>query len=1294
MPHHRYTHTCRHASEGLPSDTVRSVIQTQDGYIWIGTDAGLARFNGMKLSVFGTTLPELLEGRDIRALVEDNQGVLWIATDDGLWTRKDNDFSSLPTGGKNDITALLSNDRAMWVGTRGGGLLRFVDGKLNVPEELVAISNKTITSLAKDSNGAIWIGTASGLFRHQEDSLEKIRDGIRVTSLFLDTRNNLWMGTNRNGLQVRRGHVWHESFLKSQAMGHVNAFHEYGDNWVWLGTGEGLFVIDGIEQLKQSAQLWHPGQSVSVILEDTENNLWIGTSGDGVCCYKRGAFESYNARDGLPNGAVAFVPGDSDGSVFSPSTGSLYQLKRDRFESNSVFPFRDDKSLTALLKTADESYYVGRPGGRLEIHRDGALTELWSPGTADIEILAEDTRRTVWAATGDMLYHLENEALIPHDVKVGYLRGITVLFSDIPGDLWVGTDGVGLHRFCDGVIKTYTTDDGLSSNHIESLYRDRDGFLWVGTSRGGLNLFKNDRFTDISSQVALPDKAVLSITEDDRGGLWLQCQRGIVRVDKSELLASVDKKSGPNVSFHLYGEKDGLLVPRPSRIKGSRWWKDRSGRIWFAMSNGVAVVDPTKLKEKRNAPILHIEKFIVDGHEWNTKRYIELAPDAESIEIHCAGLNYFAPEEVRYSYRLERRFGDPDIGLVEMGTDPIIRLGNITPDAYRLTVFATNGSNETNEARAAIGFRKRAHPHQRIEFYILVFIVLSAAVVGVYYLRIRVLEKRQTELLATNRQLETVDKLKTRILTTTSHELRTPLNGIIGLTDSLLDGATGELGGDTRYNLGIIRSSGTRLLTLVNNLLDVARLRQRSVALTLQPVSLHSTVNAAFRLLGVIAADKSLNLENRIPKDLPAVWADRDRVLQILNNLVGNAIKFTSKGEISVSATAHEEMIEVVVSDTGIGIPKEMHETIFKAFEQVSDVQKSIGTGVGLSIVHKLVELHGGSVRVESSRGEGATFVFTLPRSAELAVNGDIDEVGELESACEAKEKEHVPIAHSHPPDGAVVLSVDDDTANQQVIKNHLTGRGYDVRQVFDGEQALAHLKANDKPDLVLLDIMMPGMSGYDVCRAIRKKFTAAELPVIMVTAKDSVEDLVEGFKRGANDYLPKPFSKDELFTRIRSHLSLSNEIAAVRDALEDDVAKSEEEIEEMRDELKIKYTKIGIDEAGLREIAKKARNHMEENRPYRDDSLSIVELASQIKVSPNHLSYALNSVLFQNFFTFVNTYRLKEVTHRLSSPKDRDESILIIAFDAGFKSKSTFNSFFKKTLQKTPSQYRKSALG
>ncbi len=469
-----------------------------------------------------------------------------------------------------------------------------------------------------------------------------------------------------------------------------------------------------------------------------------------------------------------------------------------------------------------------------------------------------------------------------------------------------------------------------------------------------------------------------------------------------------------------------------------------------------------------------------------------------------------------------------------------------------------NLTTQLNQFRASYEFEKIQKENARLETenanqklarnaFIGSSLILVLLLTGLYLLyRYRRQQRELAFQKERSDELRRLDQLKDQFLANTSHELRTPLQGIIGLSESIYDHISDP---KLREDLTMIISSGKRLNNLVNDILDFSKLKNSDVQLHQKPVSLHALADIVLKNLKPLASRKNLELINDIPPNLPPAHADENRLQQVLFNLLGNGIKFTPSGEVRLTGKVNRspaggEVLQVEVRDTGVGIAADRQEVIFEAFQQADDsaTREYNGTGLGLSVSKSLVEIQGGRMWVESKPGEGASFFFTLPIAEEAVVVRSTPTPAPAETSNNLSAFEEAPSAPAVvlPARGSFhILVVDDEPVNQQVLRNHLTDANYSITQALNGERALQALDEQGPFHLVLLDIMMPRMSGYEVCEQIRRRFLPSELPVLMITAKDQIKDIVQGLSLGANDYLTKPFSKEELLARIRTQLDL-----------------------------------------------------------------------------------------------------------------------------------------------------------
>lgn len=434
---------------------------------------------------------------------------------------------------------------------------------------------------------------------------------------------------------------------------------------------------------------------------------------------------------------------------------------------------------------------------------------------------------------------------------------------------------------------------------------------------------------------------------------------------------------------------------------------------------------------------------------------------------------------------------------------------------------------------------------------IFIFILAQSILLSLRFLRaFQRVEELSGMLTLQNQKLEQLDKLKDEFLSNTSHELRTPLNGIIGIAESMIAGATGKLNNLVSENLELIIQSGKRLSKLVNEILDFSKLRNHELKVNASAVDLKQAVNIVIKLTQPLLKSE-VTIINKVADSLPTLYADEDRLIQILHNLIGNAVKFTDSGEIAIGAVQlDDKLIEISIQDSGPGIAKENQRLIFESFQQVdgSSTRAAQGTGLGLSITKSLVELLGGKIRIESELGKGSTFFFTLPiadSNLEISQNQTKpyqDELTKLENKPTFQSNKttqdetiqrEIPAQHTYK-----ALVIDDEPINLQVVANHLRLAGIQVQTALSGSDGLLKIQLN-KPDIILLDIMMPKMNGYEVASQVRQMFAPNELPIIVLTGKDRPADLQDSFSSGANDFLTKPFDSAELMARVKTHLDL-----------------------------------------------------------------------------------------------------------------------------------------------------------
>ncbi|MBP7867911.1 MAG: hypothetical protein KA419_18435 [Acidobacteria bacterium] len=1007
---------------GLSHDSVLAILEDRYGTLWVGTGNGVDRVDRRTGLFEPSPSPRgdpaglaRLRGRIVSALLEDAGGNLWAGTDLGLYRfdRRRLVFGHCPIGptpagppGRPLVRALAeSPGGTLWVGTNGG-LYRYdtrtgsVTAYRSDPANADSLGDDTVSSLAVDPDGQVWIGTNNGLtrfnpatghflrFRNQPDNpLSLGNDG--VLSLCLDRGGNLWIGSY-GGRGVSRFNLNQQDFVHYQHRAgdpdtlqnnRVRALWEDSGGALWVGTYLGLSRLDPFSGRLTS---WRnaaddPGSlscdMVWALREDSRGDLWVGTLGGGLNRLDRqtGRFTRFRHQPDQPGS----LSGDQVRVIFEDARGTLW---------------------------------VGADGGGVNrFDRESGTFTVFRNRPKD-------------------------PASLSHD----YVRTLT---EDTAGNLWVGTYGGGLNRFlpATGTFVRHQhhpgRPDSISSDFILSACRDSTGRLWFGTS-GGLNRFDpvSGRFTAWRERDGLPNDVVYAIQEDDAGCLWLSSNRGLSRFDPA------------TETFTNYDENDNL---QSLEFNGGVSCRGKGGRLYFGGVNGFNVFDPRRVRPRTFVPPVVISELLLfnqpvpvarpdlpEGKDrFRLNAHIGFTPEIRLghtdylFAIEFAALDFARPGAVRYAYMLEGF--DPDW----VRTDPANRRAtytNLPPGDYRFRVKAIGRNGAPDSAEASLRVRVYPPPWKTWWAYGLYLLGLAGFVVGIVRLRSyrlkmenrrleqsvaertlqlsealaetekinRALNERTVELDEANRKLKELDLVKTDFLNVAAHEFRTPLTSVVGFTSMnrkkfeevvlpAVDPGRPRVGRAVEQilqNFTIIQSEGERLTNLINDLLDIAKLEAGRIDdWVMEPQAAGEIVDQALAATGSLFAGKGLRSVRACAEGLPDVRGSRDRLVQVVINLVSNAVKFTPEGgTITVGAEATGEQasaVRIFVTDTGPGIPPEDLERVFEKFHQVDGGRTGLmkGTGLGLSISRMIVEHHGGTLGVESVPGQGSTFRFTLP---------------------------------------------------------------------------------------------------------------------------------------------------------------------------------------------------------------------------------------------------------------------------------------------------------------------------
>lgn len=1173
--------TWRKGKDFLSEDFIRAIRNTDEA-LWLLTNTrGLNRFDKntgkFKHYIHDPHNEQSLRGAGGFALWVDKEGFVWIGTENGVLSRLNpktdrfihyrhdpHNHNSLPKG---MITTIYQDSSGtFWIGSEGGGLTRFDSGTETFtryqhdPDDPDSLSGNRVNVVLEDDNDILWVGTgASGLnrfdkrtgkfirYQHDPDDPASISHNS-VMSLCMDKSPYLWVGTIHGGLnRFNKQTGLFQRFLNDPKAPDANLTKVIQQIYIdpsdilWVFSRPGAILKSDRKTKGFSLYRHDPEQPGSIssntilpIYEDKEGTVWIGTGNGGLNKYikENDSFISFGFDPENPHS----LPAPGVFAIAEDGNGNLWVAASDASKGTlSIFDRETNRFIKHYEHDPDNPDGIINNRFVLDICPDRFNPDILWLAVAFGGLEKFDIQKEIFT-------HYPGHPDDPTKLAGSYID----IYQDEKGILWLGGN-YGLDRFdpVSGNVTRYrhipSDPNSLIENNVSVIYEDRAGFLWLGTA-GGLSKFnrKTGVFTNFTSKEGLPDNNILGILEDHKGNLWMSSGGGIIKFDPARK------------TFKLYTKADGL------QGDAFYWFSHcltQNGDMWFAGFGGANRFHPDNIKDNPHIPNMVLTSVKQGGEEVffgkmpPRLKEIKLPWRSNFFEFEVAALEFTKPGKNRYMYRLD---GIDDSWYLA-GTRRFGKYTNLPGGVYHLKIKGSNNDGIWNETGVSLKVMVAPPPWKTWWAYALYLLSFSAIIFFLYrYQRVRLVHERKT-----TEGLRRLNRIKDEILANTSHELRTPLHGIIGLAESLLDGIAGPLTQKAEHHLKIIVSSGLRMIHQVNDILDFSKLNKKEIKLRQRPLDMKILVDIVMEISKPLSRGKDLELINEIPANVPPVYADEDLVQQILYNLMGNAVKFTEKGTVTVWSSLEQDHVVIHVTDTGIGIPSDQFDNLFEPFEQVDgSAERSFGgTGLGLAISKKLVEFQKGSIGVESEVGKGTHFWFSMPMAStkpgtinpsDYISQTRIARLADAPLETDQNKPDGAPaIAPSSSVDAYHILVVDDDPVNLQVLVNQLTLNDFFISEARDGVTAIAMIEKADRDDrpfdLVLLDVMMPKMSGYEVCKHLRKKYSHDTLPVLMLTAKNQIDDLVAGFESGANDYLPKPFSKDELLARIKIQLTLKD---------------------------------------------------------------------------------------------------------------------------------------------------------
>lgn len=1160
----------------LASNYINDLQLDLDGHMWVATEKGLHVYQPAT-DDFATLQPNNHQGSlRVAAIAVDQQNNLILALDDGVAVvspaREFIELIDMPqlddSSPVSVQTVFVDRDNIIWLGTKGAGTatfdlqkrdFRFYRRYRNNPFTIIS---DNIVAIDQDQHGNLWFGAYSGgLSRLQPGASffhnyvfdpadpKSIADNA-IWDIFTDTKGNVWIATDHGGLARYNSktdgfdYVRHQAYnTNSLSSNQVRALYEDMQGNLWVGlfpNGLNYYNRAGEQFVNYRHQPDNPGSiSHSAVLsffEDRRGVLWVGTE-EGLNAFDRdsGIFQRY-LRDthnphALQASPILSLEEDRHGNLWVGTwSGGVHRMDAETGHFRQyIFRERDLSSLSnnfvwAMTKDHRGRLWLGTEGGGLNLYQEET-----------------DSFRS-------FKHTFNNPLSINSDF-------IWTMLTDSRGDIWIGTTA-GLSRFDPErmTFENFTHHEekakSFPGERVRSFLEDNQGRIWIGTQDDGFYIYDHttSTFSHYGDKTALPALYITGFVQDNSGMVWASTTNGLVQIDPQTMTMTPYNKSHGLVGNNFNREANFI---------------DSDGTIYFGGTDGFSEFHPENLQRETrllpmiitnfrifNQPVpIGAEDSPLEKSIWLTNELV-LDHTHNMFSFEFSALEFRQGLHQEYAYKMEGF----DQDWIYVGQERSATFTNLNPGRYTFKV-KTGVNKEWREDIAQVRVTILPAPWKTPWAYTLYVVLAVALMVLIANTKIKQVELASEREI--NRELKNLNNIKDSFLANTSHELRTPLNGIIGIAENLSDHFAGT-DDYAAHHLHLIASSGKRLANLINDILDYSKLANRNLELYQTPIDMRAITDTVFTLLAPLAANKPIKLINEFSSEAPLVMADENRLQQILINLVGNGIKYSDHGSVRVGMIANDSTAEIYVADSGIGIAEEQTEKVFEAFSQIqsSNARQYGGTGLGLAITRQLVELHGGTIRVESTPGQGSRFIFTLVLSNEQNRQKLHQQTPYRQSPTPDNRKisdtdKSINKIKADKPRNAedqTVLIVDDDAVNRMVLQGMLKLHDYRVLEAENGMQAVEMVQQNPHIDLIIMDVMMPHMTGYDACREIRRSHSFDSMPVLFLTAKKNVdEDIEQCFSAGGNDYLTKPVSKHDLLPRVANHMRIAGIVRKFR---------------------------------------------------------------------------------------------------------------------------------------------------
>lgn len=1304
------------SEDGLSSNTVHAVLQDSKGFMWFGTENGLNRFDGYKFTIYNNTPRDnnSLINNYVYTLIEDQKEVLWIGTERGvsLYDLNNKIFDSflLKTENGTQITGrvqrIINTNDSVWLTSATQGIFVCKDDNLTLYpfNEFIVDTTRSIwvNTIYKDKENTIWASvdnTEHQIYRFDKKTNEFVpafpymsineQRELRSYSMLEDSYGTLWFGTWSSGLIAvnKKKGVIKNRYLNEPEVDQIIQIHsitEYDSNTLLIGSNDGLtsFKLSPTQGNKLDQHFIEPKLSnrfVYPIYKDIEGGLWIGTYYGGInyASPNRNYFTEFSHikyENSITGNVVSCFSEDEQGNLWiGTEDGGLNKLNLrtgdftfyNNLESSSNFSSKNIHALSVI----HNQLWVGTYSGGLYImdlqtskvkHYHYERNKNNTLDSNSIYSIFNDSEGNIWIGTtsGINQYNPESDDF----TRILYLNEFVIDINQTGNYIWFATINNGLHRYNNktGEWKHYKYDSSdttsLISNHVNTLRVDSKQQLWIGTNQGLCRYSpEDDNFID--EEVKFPSKYICKIFEDN-GSLWISTLKGLIWYNSS------------TKQFLQYTQSDGLLSDLFTMNSGL---KSSDGIIYLGTSKGFNAFHPRQLAINEYNPPIEITEFQLFNKVSNIDDFITIDKSGQpkltlnhnnnSFSFEFTALSYFAPKKNKYLFKLEGF----DKEWNEVDNNRKATYTNISPGEYLFRIRASNNDGVWSENDYTL--RMTIMPPfwwNTWSIILYVLVIISGLIYLFYWLRKKDIKKNEERIISINKEREKeIYKSQIEFFTNVSHEIRTPLSLIIAPLEQAIENSDG-MSDSTKDNLNIMRSNTTRLLTLVNQLLDFSKVEKGGIQVNMSNQHIHTILTSVYKRFEPLIKHNKIKFEY-ISDDIQLeTLTDYENLTKAISNLLSNAIKYT-KNYIALifEANYSDKFYKISVKDNGHGLPVDEEQNIFNPFYQVAGQNKS-GTGLGLFLVKSIVQALGGKIEVDNKTGVGLSISMVLPKKSkssqsETSTDNTLQTIFTHEEPVEDI-NETTPCSDSD-EEKQTLLLVEDDEELLNFIRKQLED-DYIIFTAHDGEEGLNVLK-KEEVDLIITDLMMPKMDGTSFCRIVKNNFMWNHIPVIMLTAKTAILTKVEAFEIGADAFLEKPFNIQYLETRVRNLL-------------------------ESRKLLFQKYTQTPFstlksiagneaDEKFLIDLNNVIENNLE------NSDFSINDLATEMGISSSGLFSKIKKISGVTPNKLIQSMRLKKAAELLSEGKYRVNEICYIV---GFNNPSYFSKCFQKQFGKLPKDY------